>query len=562
VIKQHDLSAHTGNSTAHKKDRRGNFYKLPLAALLTVALTGALLISPTATVTAAPSPIQKDENVFAILATDGSLKSAYIVNDYEPSAPQLEDYGDYTGVTNLTDDKYIALEGDKVSSHDAVTSYEGVLDTAKAKKAFPWNVSITYTLDGKKQDASQLAGKSGAIKINIKADKNESADALFYDHYALQISLSLNKEKCTSITAKDATIVNAGADKTLSFNKMPGKSADYTIEFTATDFEMGAISLNAVPLSMTLDTSEFDKMTDEFKPLTDAITKLADGSSELSNGAKQLQTGLDRLATEGVTLRKGSSDILSALKQIADNLKGIDQLTAEIGKVEQLKTGSDAFKQGLQQVNEGLKQLGKDDEQTQQLLAYIQQAYAQDPSVMGLLQLYNGKMQALNQQLSPALDQLNTSYTQINDGITAIATSIAQLSKLQELVTGLNTLATEYAKFDTGIQAYTGGIVDVKSGYTKIQSAITQLSDGLNTMKNETSGIDTQVKDKITAAVDSFTGGTYEIKSFASPKNTNTASVQFIMRTDSITIPEKPAENKQEAPKKNVWEKLLELFGL
>lgn len=52
-----------------------------------------------------------------------------------------------------------------------------------------------------------------------------------------------------------------------------------------------------------------------------------------------------------------------------------------------------------------------------------------------------------------------------------------------------------------------------------------------------------------------------EVKSFASSKNTNVKSVQFVIKTDEITIPEEEEvvveENKES---KSFIDKLLDLF--
>ena len=45
----------------------------------------------------------------------------------------------------------------------------------------PWNIDITYTLDGKKITPEKLAGKSGAFKMHITIGKNKKCDSDFYD---------------------------------------------------------------------------------------------------------------------------------------------------------------------------------------------------------------------------------------------------------------------------------------------------------------------------------------------------------------------------------------------
>lgn len=113
-----------------------------------------------------------------------------------------------------------------------------------------------------------LAGKSGKLKIKIKIEKNESCISDFYDSYALQASLTLDTENCKNITAENATMANVGADKQISYTVLPGKGLDAEITADVTDFEMDAVSINAVKMNLNIeiDDTELNYHTaDRFK---------------------------------------------------------------------------------------------------------------------------------------------------------------------------------------------------------------------------------------------------------------------------------------------------------
>jgi putative membrane protein len=65
----------------------------------------------------------------------------------------------------------------------------------------PWNIVIRYFLNGSETAADELAGKSGKLKIQIKITENVASNTDFFDNYALQLSMTLDGEKCNDISA-------------------------------------------------------------------------------------------------------------------------------------------------------------------------------------------------------------------------------------------------------------------------------------------------------------------------------------------------------------------------
>ena len=103
---------------------------------------------------------EKSEVVYATLAASGAPKAVYVVNRFDVEVPgTVVDHGDYTSVQNLTNETDLARIGDATTfeAEAGTLYYQG--DAANA--ALPWNVSLSYELDGKKMEADQLAGASG-----------------------------------------------------------------------------------------------------------------------------------------------------------------------------------------------------------------------------------------------------------------------------------------------------------------------------------------------------------------------------------------------------------------
>lgn len=69
----------------------------------------------------------------------------------------------------------------------------------------------------------------------------------------VQATVLLDTVKCRNIQTEGATEANVGADKQLSYMKLPGQDLSFTIETDVTDFSMEGISLNAVPLAIHME---------------------------------------------------------------------------------------------------------------------------------------------------------------------------------------------------------------------------------------------------------------------------------------------------------------------
>lgn len=156
---------------------------------------------------------EKDENVYVSLNDDGGVAGVYVVNEYDlDEDTELTDYGDYVQVENLTSDVRMTLENGVVTVNASKGKfyYKGILED----KSIPWDISITYLLDGKKITTDELAGKSGSLKILLEVKENPESVEGFFENYLMQATVTLNTEKCSSIKAEGATEANNGKKQT------------------------------------------------------------------------------------------------------------------------------------------------------------------------------------------------------------------------------------------------------------------------------------------------------------------------------------------------------------
>ncbi|MEG2633205.1 MAG: hypothetical protein RSA97_01270, partial [Oscillospiraceae bacterium] len=292
----------------------------------TAAITAAALIIACAPFSYAAAPMPKDETVYVNMDEAGSVRNIYVVNSFELTAPgTIADYGAYEKVTNLTDGAPAEQKGDMVTLNAPAgkISYEGQLKS----KETPWNISIKYFLNGKEITPQNLGGQSGALRIVIKIRQNNSVNKTFFEHYALQLGVTLNADRCKNIVSKDATIASAGGNKQLAFIVFPGTAPTLEVTADVTDFEMPGISANGVCMNMSFDVDSMLSGDSGLGGLGSAFGDLNNGTQSLLRGVKQLNSGINGLSGGAAELSSGlgslsanSASLVAGARQLVDGM--------------------------------------------------------------------------------------------------------------------------------------------------------------------------------------------------------------------------------------------------
>ena len=278
-----------------EKIERGMNLMKTLKKILPVLLSGVMALSCASPALAADGGSLKEEVVYIMTDTAGSVKRIDVVNVFGSGA--VCDYGNYSEVKMLNTDNEISQEGDKItfSTNEKRAYYQGTMENTE----IPWNISIRYFLDGQEYPAEELAGKSGHLKVQFAVAKNDQFEERFYDDYALQAAFLLDTYRCSNIDAPDATAAEVGSDKQLSYTILPGQGIDTFFEADVNDFEMDAVSINGVKLKLDVEVDD-SEMMDRIGEMIDGMIDIDDGADSLHNGASDLQDG-------GASLMNGAS---------------------------------------------------------------------------------------------------------------------------------------------------------------------------------------------------------------------------------------------------------------
>ncbi len=482
-------------------------------------------------------PSSKEESVYGILGADGTLKNLYVVNTF-PDGGNITDYGSYKDLINLTGVETITQDGDRIGINggsDAVR-YQGTLTDV----SLPWTIEVTYTLNNQTVLPANLAGKEGQIIIHVSVTPGDVSKEAFYASYALQMTVALDNDLCTNVTAEGSSTVDAGGKKQLVYTILPGKGADLTITADVHDFEMDPITINGIRMNLDfdVDTSAYTK---QIKELSDALSKLDSGAGDLLDGLNQLSAGMTdyeagvKKYREGVDALAGGA---SSLKSGADTLKnGIDQLAA--GGTS-LNDGASAIeKSAFDQVNAQLAGMG-----------------------LGLPVLTRENYAGVLSNI-PDLAAVKTQLDQtiaFTDGVKQYTQAVAQLSDgAGQISAGAGSVADAAASLSSGAQTLYESADALNKAAAKVRDGMKDYKDGTAQLSDETSDMDTKIDGQIDGILSSILGQDTAPGSFVSAKNTNILAVQFLMKTEAIRIPEVEKVGT-EVKTTTFWDRVKALF--
>lgn len=562
----------------------------------------------------------KDEVVYATLSASGERQEVYVVNIFDVvKEGKIVDYGMYSNLKNLTDLSVIEQKEDKIelNAPEDKFYYQGNLD---GNAQLPWDITITYLLDGKQTNAEELAGKDGNIEIKIETSANENVDPVFFKNYLLQISLNLEPEIFDNIQTAGGVIANAGKNKQVTFTVMPEQAGDLAVKADVVDFELQGMEIAAVPQSMSIDAPDLDEMTGEMDTLTDAIREISTGVGELNNGVSDLNSGVVDLREGSGQYKEGISDINGASSGLIDASVSIDEGLSQMSKslsegsggdfsaLKELPVGLSELADGLHQTANGLTQLNENyttaysslDEAMLAIPAYditeeemtaLKMSDANSDVVQKLLETYEathrakGTYSAVKEAFNavePTLNKLSESVTEMANTMDTMATNMTtslegmdMAESLGELQEGLATLSTNYKTFHAGLVSYTDGVGQLASSYTgvhagivelsggtgELESGVSELDDGTDTLYQSTKDMPENMQKEVDQMIADYDKSDFDAVSFVSSENEKINSVQFVIKTESIEKQEQETSEKQEDEEpKGFWARLLNLF--
>ena len=551
-----------------------------LAALFLISAASLLL----ARVAYAAEPARRDESVYVDMDADGNITS--VVSSVYLGNPSKEDsLTDYTTLTNI---KNIAgldsptVEGQavtfKADGEDVIYQGNGEGD------ALPFSISITYTLDGKRVQAAELAGQSGHLCITIQVTNREmhtvTVDEEAVDMYVpfTVICMYTFDETFSNVTTSGKLTNQAGANTVMGV-LMPGlrESLDdlenesitdtLTIETDVRNLSLpeatiiGAVGLvDESDLSGIDDVQELmdglDEMEDATRELRDGAKELRDGSQEYTDGTVEFADGARELADGALEAADGGAKLTDGIGQTYD---GIDKLYKELEAMGSMGGGSGG---------EG-GDTGSGSEEIEAAMKWLQQQ-AKDVSNLeaaGYAKTLIGLITNLQNSLE-AVAGMQTKMQQLLSGIGALRTGVKELyDGAYELAWGLYDLASGADELADGAVELADGSAELTDGIDELYDGLRDFHrDGMQELLDETSSINVSLsrKDALLDLSDGY-------NAFSAAKEVENGSVQFIFTVEEIEpelpiptpTPQAEAAEGQEATNvfQQIWAWIKGLFS-
>jgi len=188
----------------------------------------------------------------------------------------------------------------------------------------------------------------------------------------------------------------------------------------------------------------------------------------------------------------------------------------------------------------------------------------------GAVDLRNGSGDLLDglEKLMDGTAELKDGTLELHDGVLTLRDGVVTLKDgTQELLDGVTdlkegtvTLCDGTVSLRDGTATLLDGAIELHDGTVKLRDGTVELLDGTLELRDKTT--DAYLKDKIEKAIDEALGSDFDPVSFVSDRNTNVDSVQFVIKTPDISVPEEEYVEPAPAAPLNFWQKLLGLFGL
>lgn len=507
-------------------------------AAKTESATNTALSAPPSTLL--EGTCEKQEVVYASMTATGAVKHLYVVNELFSEEPvMVKDFGTYNEVVNLTDSTNIACESDSVlcTVESESFAYQGNLASAD----LPWNVSITYELDGKVCSPEEVAGKSGDLKISIETTQNRAIDPLYFDNYLLQITCTLPMDHASNIATDEGAIALNGSNTAVTFSGMPGKTGSYALTAHVEDFEMDGVSIAAIPFSMAIEAPDSSALIAQFDELIEGTDKLDTGAKDLEEDTTAFAAGTQQLESGTAQLQGGAQELSAG---VAAYVAGIAQISDGLA---QAAAGSKTFAEQL----EGLSQASA------AIVHSLDQAQTQMQQLVNAIQASPTMSQAEKEAILAQLSGMSGQFSQLKDyasGVEGLADGYAPLdSSLTKLSDGLSEIAQQgdeltngSAALDAGVSELAGSSGSLAQGADQLSEGVAALAEGTATLHEESATIPDKVQAEIDAMMADYDKSDFVPKSFVDTRNTNVTLVQFVMTTEAIALPEPEPEEVQE----------------
>lgn len=457
----------------------------------------------------------KDETVYSKIDSNGNnyntIVNDHIINDEQEQL--INDISDLLNIKNVNGDEEFSQDGNNLVWHaeESDIYYQG-----ESQKELPIECNVKYELDGNEITASELAGKSGKVKITIEYINKDAhtvningKNQTLYTPFVVVCGTIIDNNNNRNIEIINGKTIDDGSKTTVIGITLPGMQESLniskdkidipnTIEITmdSSDFELNNIVTYVTPKVIEeSDIELFEKMDEIYeqvdtlqsssKQIEEGANTLKDGTAEYSEKSQEFNNAVEQVS-KGVSsvnqnyskidagissLNKSSATLESGAKSVSEGTVAVSENLQTISsKLSELQTGTQSLKQGEVQLEAGLDQI----------ITSVSSIQGTDNSA---------KITELNQLITANQNTINSLKT-ANETLTTQLKVIEDEETKQTITTQIETNKSIIKLLETNIVAYKETISTLKSvdmsSIKELQTALSNLKQGLQSLQTGT----------------------------------------------------------------------------
>ena len=330
--------------------------------------------------------LSKSETVYMIMDADGKEKET-LVSEWlrNPDGKDtIEDHSELTDIKNTSGDEEFTQNDDKLTWQ---AGGRDIKYTGSSDGIIPVSCEVTYSLNGEKMSASEIAGKSGEVEIRfdyyVTARDRVSANGNAYEMvhpYVMASGVVLNEDHFRDIEVNSGKVLSEEGNSVCLGIALPGMKENLGLKKDIIDIPESVVVkavtdrfeidgtytvaltglLDDVDISTGDASDKLDQLESAFGKLSSASSKLVSGSRKLANGADKLANGADKLAGGADELAGGAKKLKKGSKKLEDGTDSLAKGASRLANgTSQLKKNSGSLAEGIGQLAGGAEALSE-----------------------------------------------------------------------------------------------------------------------------------------------------------------------------------------------------------
>lgn len=310
----------------------------------------------------------KDETVYSKLDSNGNnyktIVSTHIKNTENEDL--INDLSDLLNIKNTSGDETYTQDGNKFvwNANKNDIYYQG-----ESSKELPIECNVKYELDGKELSASEIAGKSGKVKITLQYTNKEERTVdingkkvKMYVPFVVVVGTIIENENARNIEVSSGKVVDDGTKTVVVGMAMPGLQeslglsddeveipSNVEITMDATNFETSSIMSYVTPKVLEEDDlkifDNLDEIYGQVNTLQSSMNQIQDGANTLKDGTTELATGANTLKDGVTTAYNGAQTISAEVEKSTQSLKNDKSEALDSATLEAIKKQAAASSQ-------------------------------------------------------------------------------------------------------------------------------------------------------------------------------------------------------------------------